>query len=123
VLSQENEDDECPIQHLLYLNDGWFNFHAAPFIAVLAQLGIELHQFNKGNRRGGLLLEDRYEYNALQRLVWYSHIGNGEQYNQCVENVCLVELVQLRRQKTFENTAYFIICCVKIISPKIYFDL
>jgi len=81
VLSREDEDDECSLQCLIRLNDLSFNFRAVPFIAVLAWLGIELHQFGRGNQRGGLLVEDRYGKNVLQR----------------VENVCLAELVQLRR--------------------------
>jgi len=100
----ENEGD-YPIQCLLNRldNDGKMilcNLKAAPFIVVLARLGMDLNQFEE-EERGGLLREDRNERTTLPLLIQSDFSNYGDDHNQLVDNVYLTQMIQLRQIDLF----------------------
>jgi len=65
VITQKyGEDEEYPIQRLCFSN-----VKSVSFIAVIAQVAIELHSF-EDHERGGLLIEDKDTDNTFVNLMY-----------------------------------------------------
>ena len=100
----EGQDGYFPIQCLCYkmcITDGGkgeyhLNVKAVSFVILLARLAIELNQFTE-EERGGLLIEDNFGDCTLQNLVFSSSSRYGDDYRQLIDNVCLTQLIRLRR--------------------------
>jgi len=78
------------------------NVKAVPFVALLARLGNELNQFEE-EERGGLVCKDRFASTALVHLVQSSHSRYGDEHNQLVDTVCMMQLVQLKQIYLFKK--------------------
>lgn len=79
------------------------NLKAVPYISLLARVAIELNIFPEEDR-GGLSVEGLTHRNTLICLATCTDPTHyGEAHNQLVDNVCLTQMVQLRRMGLFKK--------------------
>lgn len=103
----DDGEGELPIQCLLYYiydNEDRHprNIHALPFVALVAQIGIEFNQFQE-EERGGLLVEDRYGFTTFHNLVKNNISSFGDENNRFDDNVILTLMIRLREVNLFKK--------------------
>mmetsp|Transcript_10465 Transcript_10465/g.11863 ORF Transcript_10465/g.11863 Transcript_10465/m.11863 type:complete len:135 (+) Transcript_10465:252-656(+) len=91
-----------------------------PFIATLARLATELIIFDE-EQRGGLLIEDKYGYNALQLFASSSDVSYGEVHYHLVDNVCLAQFIRSSKMGLLKKEDVCDHCLVQALCLQNYF--
>ena len=105
VLSRKEDSSGLyPIQMQvsLFPTEGYrVSASAVPFVSLLARLGITFGQFEV-EERGGLLIEDGFGHNVLQRLVMSSKGMDGDRsHHDLADRRCVVVLKELKDTGSF----------------------